>query len=533
MDSLNGADGRLPDDGERDKDRDKNPSEQNNDANESSAQFSGQNDSGRSRSTGVYQVNDTRNVIQQNTVYYNINIPPEVNRIHNEEEPEPSADKSGDADLNVFENKSAENTVQNNLYTNTSQNVYSPFYGDMYPKKTGVSEWYKKPSVTVPKGYNPYRDDLSVYAEVKRESRGAVKGPEPLDGETIQAYNSRCYFEWDYSRSAAKKKLTKSTNYLGLVLLLEFLLSLAISVIISVPMIGGKATPEILNVLNNIAMILQFCMLYPVLILTANIGQKHKMRTFFHKPQMSVLSIIKWAVAALGLTYIVSFIFEFIFNIISSFGIYVNDLSTPVPTEPLDIIIYGLAVVIGAPIFEEVVFRGILLTHQLKHGCWHAAIVSGLLFGLFHQNHSQMFFAAALGVLFAFIDIKAGSIIPSIIAHMVVNGFSFINVVLMSFTNYNELLESGNLDGKLEGPGAVLAVVGFMNVFVFLIMAAAVVIMIVEIAVNRKQFLLPKGDSGLTVEEKTGAFFRSPAMIIIIVLLFIMVALNSFIPISS
>ena len=141
-----------------------------------------------------------------------------------------------------------------------------------------------------------------------------------------------------------------------------------------------------------------------------------------------------------------------------------------------------------------------------------------------------MFFAAAIGILFAFIDIKAGSIIPSIIAHMVVNGYSFVNMVLLYFTNYNDLILSNDYNAELTGPDAVLAAIGILNLLVYLFMAVAVVIIVIEFAVNRNQFRLPKGDSGLTTEEKTGAFFRSPAMIIIIILLFIMVALNSFVP---
>ena len=294
--------------------------------------------------------------------------------------------------------------------------------------------------------------------------------------------------------------------------------------------IDGEISQELYNTINNIAMILQFCMLYPFLIITANIGQRHKTRTFFAKPQISAISIIKWSIVSLGLVYVVSYVFDIIFNIIRSLGIYVSESVSLVPTAPEDIIIYGLGVVICAPIFEEIVLRGILLTHQMKYGCWHAAIVTGLLFGLFHQNHEQMFFAAAIGILFAFIDIKAGSIIPSIIAHMAVNGYSFVNMVLLYFTNYNDLVLSNDYSAELTGPDAVLAAIGILNLLVYLFMAVAVVIIVIEFAVNRNQFRLPKGDSGLTTEEKTGAFFRSPAMIIIIILLFIMVALNSFVP---
>ena len=90
-----------------------------------------------------------------------------------------------------------------------------------------------------------------------------------------------------------------------------------------------------------------------------------------------------------------------------------------------------LAVVIVAgllaPVFEELVFRKLLIDRILKYGEGTAILVSGLLFGLFHGNLSQFFYAFALGSLFAFIYIRTGRVRNTIFLHM---GINFVGGVL-------------------------------------------------------------------------------------------------------
>jgi len=212
-------------------------------------------------------------------------------------------------------------------------------------------------------------------------------------------------------------------------------------------------------------------------------------------------------------------------------GVYVNDLTSELPTDATGLVIYFLAVVICAPIFEELLFRGPILAINLKFGGMFASIVSGLLFGLIHQNHQQMFYAMVLGFIFSFIDIKAGSITPSIIAHMAVNGYSFINVFFLSFTNYNEII--GNPDAKLEGPQFALLLSGIMNTMVYLFIITAIILLIFEFIHNREHFFLSKGDNLLTEGEKNKIFFSTPTAIIMLVLLFLTIAVNSFVNVEA
>ena len=233
---------------------------------------------------------------------------------------------------------------------------------------------------------------------------------------------------------------------------------------------------------------------------------------------------------SLGATYAVAIVGDILFEYIKIFGVNVNDLSQPIPDTPLGLFIYFLTVVIGAPIFEEILFRGIFLTHHMKYGCWHAIIVSGILFGLIHQNHQQMFFAAALGIIFGYIDVKAGSIIPSVIAHVTVNLYSFIMTLTLYFTNYNETLAEPSI--AFDGPAAVIMLSGILNMLVYALILLSAGLLIYEIKRNRSDFELPKGDSFLTEKEKFWSFWSHPVMVVLLVLLALFIYFISFFDMS-
>ena len=76
---------------------------------------------------------------------------------------------------------------------------------------------------------------------------------------------------------------------------------------------------------------------------------------------------------------------------------------------------------ICAPIFEELIFRKLLIDRVIKYGEFCAIMMSGLMFGLFHGNFAQFFFATGLGMLFAFVYARTGKIWYTIILHMAVN----------------------------------------------------------------------------------------------------------------
>jgi membrane protease YdiL (CAAX protease family) len=82
-----------------------------------------------------------------------------------------------------------------------------------------------------------------------------------------------------------------------------------------------------------------------------------------------------------------------------------------------------LALVALTPaVCEEALFRGPILRGFLSRvGPAAAAVMTGLLFGIFHIELSRILPTALLGILLSQIALQAGSILPSMLAHFLNN----------------------------------------------------------------------------------------------------------------
>lgn len=89
--------------------------------------------------------------------------------------------------------------------------------------------------------------------------------------------------------------------------------------------------------------------------------------------------------------------------------------------HPLGLLLCG---VILSPIIEELLFRKILIDKTRIYGDQIAILTSAITFGLYHANLSQLFYAIALGAVFAYVTIKTNCIWYSIILHMFINVMS-------------------------------------------------------------------------------------------------------------
>jgi membrane protease YdiL (CAAX protease family) len=88
---------------------------------------------------------------------------------------------------------------------------------------------------------------------------------------------------------------------------------------------------------------------------------------------------------------------------------------------------FFIAVVIIAPLFEEVLFRGFVFDRVERHFSPTAAvIVSGLLFGVYHLNIFQGTFASILGVVLGLSLLWTNSIRIPIIIHLVNNAVAWM-----------------------------------------------------------------------------------------------------------
>lgn len=90
-----------------------------------------------------------------------------------------------------------------------------------------------------------------------------------------------------------------------------------------------------------------------------------------------------------------------------------------------------LAVVVVAPLVEEFIFRGLIMTRLGKAmPGWLAILLSAIIFGICHGHPVWFGYAFVLGSVFGLMDWKAGSIWPSILGHVTFNAIGQIFTLL-------------------------------------------------------------------------------------------------------
>ena len=99
-------------------------------------------------------------------------------------------------------------------------------------------------------------------------------------------------------------------------------------------------------------------------------------------------------------------------------------------TDPLGVVLLVLIVGVGAPIIEEIFYRGLMHRSLLKRGAppWAAITVTSLVFGSSHFQLLQLPGLALAGAVFGLLAHRAGRLGPAITAHV---GFNMVTVVAL------------------------------------------------------------------------------------------------------
>lgn len=122
------------------------------------------------------------------------------------------------------------------------------------------------------------------------------------------------------------------------------------------------------------------------------------------------------------------------------------------------------AIAVFGPVMEEVIFRRIMIDEFRKSTkrTWLAILISSLLFGLVHMNPAQIPFAFAAGIFFGWMYVQTGSILPSIVGHIVNNSFAFFDMKYSITGDSNETVD-------FSDPATILTVVAYTIVAASLI----------------------------------------------------------------
>lgn len=130
-----------------------------------------------------------------------------------------------------------------------------------------------------------------------------------------------------------------------------------------------------------------------------------------------------------------------------------------------DPVVMIITAVIMAPIFEEIIFRGIMLKGMTNNGVapWKAILISSILFGLIHGNPWQFVGATLLGCVLGLVYYKTKSLLLPMLLH----GFNNLcSAVLIFYTKKESFAEAFGLSEYI-----ILAIgIVLFSLFYFLFM---------------------------------------------------------------
>lgn len=96
---------------------------------------------------------------------------------------------------------------------------------------------------------------------------------------------------------------------------------------------------------------------------------------------------------------------------------------------------------IFAPLVEEVLFRGMIFARLRRaFSFWPSAVISGVAFGIFHMNVVQGIYAAAFGVILAYVFEKTETLWGSYLLH------AFFNLSSYLISGYEALLKNAGVE---------------------------------------------------------------------------------------
>ena len=251
------------------------------------------------------------------------------------------------------------------------------------------------------------------------------------------------------------------------------------------------------------------------------------LKNCFKKPAMSTGWIAKWTIIAVAFSYISNFTTLIISSIINLlFGIEYKPLDIDFGDSGFAYFTLALALSIYAPIFEELLFRGAVYRNNEILGQKFAMIVTGISFGLWHMNFTQLIYASVIGCFACFLYAKTRSIIPSIILHFIINTISVImTLCYLPMGDLSSITPENSMAVMMENivPFIIVAILLFG---VFALIITGIVLFIIELVKHRKETTLRKSIFEISTFKKIVAYFTAPVTLITFAYMIVMTVVN-------
>ena len=318
-------------------------------------------------------------------------------------------------------------------------------------------------------------------------------------------------------KKAAKKQISKVSMVTSLTIIAIILLTNAIYLGI-IEIMGDSFAEFSAKYFDEMSfsLVIQDTIMIIALIIYSKI-MKIDIKSHFGKPQMKFSEMFALIITGLGLGQGASFIVNIILTLVQTItGFEVGTVSFIAERNVLSTVFMFLAIAIFAPILEELFFRAGFFTPLIPQGRMFAAVVTALVFGLYHMNIPQIPSAAVMGFFFAYVSLKSRSIIPAIVGHAFNNTLGAIQYIFIAGLDMNKL---SNEDYLMENMGkfiplAIIAMIMYSMIF------AAIILVIVRFAKHGKNaYKITESENRLlTNGECFKAYFLNPATIVLMVI---------------
>lgn len=279
-----------------------------------------------------------------------------------------------------------------------------------------------------------------------------------------------------------------------------------------------------------IAPVVGYFILIPLLLFFYNRGTEHRVNTYFVRPNARPGTVFKWVVLGVGCTYAVAMISSFFFAVLENFGIHLNAPAADVQANPYDIIVSFLVIALLAPLFEEIFFRGALVSGLRAYGDGFAVIVAGICFGMAHANYQQTFFAAAMGMVAGYLRLRTGSLRPGLYIHLTVNSIGALQAIALAFVDLDRLASAITAYDMsyLLAHAVPLIAVALLELLCFVFAVLGVILFFREFSPKKREQnkLYSRGTEFSTV-EKTEIFFSTPSILLFLLLTTILAGIRA------
>lgn len=183
--------------------------------------------------------------------------------------------------------------------------------------------------------------------------------------------------------------------------------------------------------------------------------------------------------------------------------------------------------VILAPVIEELIFRKALIDRMQPYGEKLAVITSALIFGFFHGNLAQLFYAFTLGLVFGYVYLRTGKLRYTIGLHMLVNFLGSVISVLALENVDPSILESIGTD---TDPSLIIqALPSLMPLISYLlIMLLSAVIGLVLLMIQRRKIQFADADFQIPRQNALKTVLINPGMILFVLSCFVLIVFSLF-----